>query len=189
MPSPQAWTSPSQIRKRFLHSRGNLIRHDYILCCSTIKCVLMHNPCEEDPHASYNQCHSIISLFLISSSPSSLILRSLTLAASPLPYYLMILTTTCALLTKRCSAHLHTLRCPSPMRSSSTWESQKPSSSVPQVNQSLKPSHFLPSCHKANSYAHRRPLFIYVFIYLPETQSTVGHSATQVSLSPPTSTL
>lgn len=55
------------------------------------------------------------------------------LAASHLPYFLMTSTTICALLTKRCSAHSHTLRFLSPTKSSSTLESQKPSSSVPQV--------------------------------------------------------
>lgn len=63
------------------------------------------------------------------------LLRFLTLAASHLPYFLMILTTICALLTKRYSAHLHTLRFPSPTKSTSTWESPKPFSSVPQVSQ------------------------------------------------------
>lgn len=65
--------------------------------------------------------------------PLSLTLRLLTLAASLLPYFSMILTTTCALLTKKCSAHLHTLRFPLPMKSISTWESLKPSCFVPQV--------------------------------------------------------
>lgn len=62
-----------------------------------------------------------------------LFLRFHSLAASHLPYFLTILTTTCALLIKRYSAPLHMLRFPLPMKSTSTWENLKASSSVQQV--------------------------------------------------------
>lgn len=91
---------------------------------------------------SFTPCVILYSFCLIL-FPVLLPTRLLTLAASLLPYYLMILTTTCALLTKRCSAHLHMLRFPSPMKSSSTWENLKPSSSVPQVAYSSVQIHHL----------------------------------------------
>lgn len=134
MPFPLDWTSPFPIRKRFLHSRGNSIRYGNILYDRSMSNVfkLFISSYLQKCHTSYTGsfCNNFNG-FHFKSIPFPL--RFLTLAASHLPYFLMILTTTCALLTKRCSAHLHTLRLPLPTKSTSTWESPKPSSSVPPV--------------------------------------------------------
>lgn len=108
--------------------------------------------------------------------PLWIIPRLPTLAANRLPYFLMILTTTCALLTKRSSAHLHTLRFPLPMKFTNTWESLKPSSSVPRVRLLNVSVHIWHICLIS--------LFIYyLFVCLPKIQSTAERSATQMYLS------
>lgn len=114
MPYLLDWTSHSLIRKRFLHSKGSLIRYllSRLLSHSHIKLAVIFLP-----------------FFFF----FNVMFRLPILAANHLPYFLMTSTTICALLTKRCSAHSHTLRFLSPTKSSSTLESQKPSSSVPQV--------------------------------------------------------
>lgn len=120
MPFPLDWTSLFPIRKRFLHSNGNLIRY-----CTTVYYSSMNHVLRFMIHICVLFCNHVSSHL-----PP---LRFLTLVVSHLPYFLMILTTTCALLIKRCSAHLHMLRFPLPMKFTSTWESQKPFSSAPQV--------------------------------------------------------
>lgn len=117
MPYLLDWTSHSLIRRRFLHSKGSLIR--YLLPSNFNKTA--------EAHLHQIPCRSLTVLLNVT-------FRLPILAASPLPYFLMTSITICALLTKRCSAHLHTLRFLSPMKSSSTLENQKPSSSVPQVS-------------------------------------------------------
>lgn len=109
-------------------------------------------------------------------------LRSLTLAASHLPYFLTILTTTCAPLTKRCLVHLHTLRFLLPMKSTSTWGSLRPSSSVPQVHQ------FCFQKCTLDPIGSSTYLLCVVFVSCLEIQSTVEHFVSQMSPSPPTST-
>lgn len=121
MPYLLDWTSHSLIRKRFLHSKESLIR--YLLSINIYKTV------EALSQQSRRRSLTLFLFFVF----FNVMFRLPILAASPLPYFLMTSTTTCALLTKRCSAHLHTLRFLSPMKSSSILESQKPSSSVLQV--------------------------------------------------------
>lgn len=129
MPFLLDWTSPFPIKKRFLHLRESLIRYCSILHYSFTNSVLRLLLHHQVFDVSNPQCHSVTILFLFQPLPS----RFPTLAVNHLPYFLMILTTTCALLTKKCSAHLHTLRFPLPTKFTSTWGSQKPSSSVPRV--------------------------------------------------------
>lgn len=97
------------------------------------------------------------------------------MAVSHLPYFLMTSTTTCALLTKRCSAHLHTLRFLLPTKSTSTWESLKPSSSVPQVPKFITRIIF----HIQKKYVTHLTLLFCLFCS-HEIQNTVEHFAIQV---------
>lgn len=121
MPYLLDWTSHSLIRKRFLHSKGSLIRY------------LLLNQFQQDCWATSTSNLLSFSYRFFFVCFFNVMFRLPILAANHLPYFLMTSTTICALLTKRCSAHSHTLRFLSPTKSSSTLESQKPSSSVPQV--------------------------------------------------------
>lgn len=158
MPFLLDWTSPFPIKKRFLPLRGSLIRYCSVLYSTNVH--LMHI------RLSYTVT------ILLNLQP----LRLLTLAVNHLPYFLMILITTCAQLTKRCSAHLRRLRFQLPMRSTNTWESRKPSSSARQVPKKYT------KIHQHFFKAVSCNMFPFV-----QTQSTVELFATQTSLSLPTS--
>lgn len=96
--------------------------------------------------------------------------RFLILAVSHLPYFLTTSTTTCALLTKRCSAHLHTLRFLLPTKSTSTWESQKPSSSVPQVPKFISRI----NCTFRKNMLHYISYIIILFVLFPSNPEYCG---------------
>lgn len=147
--------------------------------CMTVLKLLIHIVQEFRPsYALLSVCNDFGFYFQSLSLPA----RFVTLAASHLPYFLTILTTTCALLTKRCSAHSHTLRFPLPTKSTSTWASPKPSSSVPQV-----PQLYVWILCTFYTIVSSTCLFIICLFSCLVIQSTVEHSATQMSLSPPTS--
>lgn len=152
------WTSPFPIKKRYPHLRGSLIRYSNINYSINVHSMHIHPS---------NYCTNFFFL-----QP----LRLLILAVNRLPYFLMILITTCAPLTKRCSAHLRRLRFQLPMRSTNIWESQKPSFSVRQVPQKY-----------IKIICTFSKLFYLTMISVVQIQSTVELFATQMSLSLPTS--